>query len=137
MTMQAQNWLDELQNQWFPHTTDSGLARLIHLVEDASPYLVHGMFTHAVPRGCIATHLGWHHPKTTHLTLDAGVIWLTKVAGLNPATSKVIRLWDQFGVQDFDFRCQFLHQLKAEQARRRSADKPVNRVEAFFRELAV
>ena len=83
--------LGELQGAWLPNMTDAGLDRLVDLLEKGSPFLVHGCFTRAVPMGCLASHLAWHHPETAHLTLDAGITWLHRVAGLNPATSEVLR----------------------------------------------
>ena len=55
--------------------------------------------------GCLATHAAWNHPQTAHLTLDAGITWLHRVAGLNPATSHVIREWDRRGASDLGLRC--------------------------------
>jgi hypothetical protein len=86
--------LRELQTKWLPNLSDQGLDRLIELLETGSPLLIHGCFTKATPMGCLATHAGWHHPRTAHLTSDAGIFWLTRVAGLNPATSQMIREWD-------------------------------------------
>jgi hypothetical protein len=86
--------LRELQTKWFPNLTDEALDRLIDMLESGSPLLIHGCFTKATPMGCLATHAAWHHPRTAHLTSDAGIFWLTRVAGLNPATSHVIREWD-------------------------------------------
>ena len=80
--------LKELRDGWFPHTTDAGLDRLITLLESGSPLLIHGAFTRAMPMGCLATHIAWNHPETAEFSLDAGVAWLTRVAGLNPATSQ-------------------------------------------------
>ena len=54
--------------------------------------------------GCLATHAAWHHPRTAHLTVDAGINWLYRVAGLNPATSLVIREWDRRGARDWTIR---------------------------------
>src|SRR5436309_3003948 len=79
--------LNELRSSWLPHVTDPGLDRLTELLQKGSPLLVHGCFTKAVPMGCLATHIGWSHPRTCHLTLEAGISWLSRVAGLNPATS--------------------------------------------------
>jgi hypothetical protein len=62
--------------------------------------------------GCLASHAGWHHPATEHLTLDAGITWLHRVAGLNPATSHVIREWDRRGAADWEIRCDLLAVLK-------------------------
>jgi hypothetical protein len=72
--------------------------------------------------GCLATHAGWHHPRTAHLTADAGVTWLFRVAGLNPATSHVIRAWDGRGPTDLEFRAELLTELRAARdARQRPA----------------
>ena len=103
----------ELQTAWLPNLTDAALDRIIDLLEKGSPLLVHGCFTRAVPMGCLATHAGWHHPRTAHLTQDAGICWLYQVAGLNPATSHVIREWDlRGGSQDWTVRADFLEALK-------------------------
>ena len=110
--------LGELRSAWLPNTTDTGLERLIDLLESGSPLLIHGCFTRAVPMGCLATHAAWHHPRTAHLTLDAGITWLYRVAGLNPATSHVIREWDRRGPHDWPFRAELLAQFRAERDRR-------------------
>lgn len=116
--MQFAPCIQELRDGWFPHTTDAGLARLIELLEGASPMLIHGAFTRAMPMGCLATHIAWHHPETEGLMCEAGVRWLTREAGLNPATSQVIRAWDNGGVQDWELRSTILASFKEEQARR-------------------
>jgi hypothetical protein len=115
--------LDELRLAWLPHITDAGLARLVDLLEKNSPLLIHGCFTRAVPMGCLATHIAWHHPRTCHLTLDAGITWLHQVAGLNPATSRVLHEWDHRGVHDWELRADLLALLRKEQRLRR-ARKP-------------
>lgn len=71
--------------------------------------------------GCLATHVAWHHPRTQHLTLDAGITWLHHVAGLNPATSQVLREWDRRGVHDLELRGELLMALKKERRARRRA----------------
>ncbi len=109
----------ELQNAWLPNMTDCGLSRVIDLLEKASPLLIHGSFTRSVPMGCLATHVAWNHPKTAHLTLDAGICWLNHVAGLNPATSCVIREWDRCGAADYEIRAGLLTVFKEERGRRR------------------
>ncbi|HKB06244.1 MAG TPA: hypothetical protein VKD90_28880, partial [Gemmataceae bacterium] len=96
--------LKELRDGWFPHTTNAGLDRLIQLLESGSPLLIHGAFTRALPMGCLATHIAWHHPATAELSVDAGIAWLSRVAGLNPATSHVIRAWDCAGRYDWELR---------------------------------
>ena len=48
----------EFRSAWLPHATDDGLNRIIELLEKASPLLIHGMFTRAVPMGCLASHRG-------------------------------------------------------------------------------
>lgn len=120
--MLSQESVRELKVSWLPNLTDAGLNRLIDLLQQASPLLIHGCFTRAVPMGCLATHAGWHHPQTAHLTLDAGIRWLHHVAGLNPATSHVVRQWDACGNADFEVRAELLSHFQAERdARRRSA----------------
>lgn len=114
--------LRELRTHWFPHVTDSGLDRLIELVEVGSPYLVAGCFSRATPMGCLATQIAWHHPQTHHLNHDAGVLWLTRVAGLNPATSAVIQEWDARGPQDWQLRADLVAAFRAERHRRASAE---------------
>ena len=91
----------EFKAVWLPHTTDDGLGRIAELLEKASPLLIHGAFSKAVPLGCIASHIAWNHPETSHLQYDAGVCWLSHVAKLNPATSHVVLAWDEGGVGDF------------------------------------
>jgi hypothetical protein len=117
----------ELRALWLPNITDSGLDRLIELLEKGSPLLVHGCFTRALPTGCLATHAAWHHPQTEHLTVDAGINWLHRVAGLNPATSSVIRDWDRAGAQGLEVRFELLRLFKEERAARceRAADELV------------
>ena len=111
--------LNELRDGWFPHTTDAGLDRLINLLESGSPLLIHGAFTKAMPMGCLATHIAWNHPETADYSLDAGIAWLTHVAGLNPATSQVIRAWDCGGQNDWELRQGLLAACKQERDRRR------------------
>jgi hypothetical protein len=115
--------LGELRSAWLPNVTDAALDRLVDLLEKGSPLLIHGCFTRAVPMGCLATHVAWNHPRTAHLTLDAGITWLHRVAGLNPATSHVLREWDRRGVHDLELRADLLAELRTEQQRR--ACKPV------------
>jgi hypothetical protein len=116
--------LGELRSAWLPNMTDTGLHRLIELLEKGSPLLIHGCFTRAVPMGCLATHVAWNHPRTQHLTVDAGISWLHQVAGLNPATSQVLRAWDRRGMRDLEL-CRDLLALFREEARRREASRPV------------
>ena len=77
----------ELNESWLPNVSAAGLDRIIDLLEKGSPLLLSGRFTETLPRGCLATHIAWHHPAVCHRTVDAGILWLTRVAGLNPATS--------------------------------------------------
>lgn len=109
----------ELQTAWFPNITDAGLGRIIDLLEKGSPLLIHGSFTRAIPMGCLATHVGWNHPQTAHLTMDAGICWLNQVAGLNPATSHVIREWDRTCNAGYEARAELLRLFREEQGRRR------------------
>jgi hypothetical protein len=112
LIMLSQSCLHELSHTWLPHVTEAGLDRLIELLEQASPLLIHGSFTRAVPMGCLATHIAWHHPRTRHLTVEAGISWLTTVACLNPATSQVIREWDGCGSANWEVRAELLAVLK-------------------------
>jgi len=96
--------------------TAEALQRLIDLLEKGSPLLIHGSFTRAVPMGCLATHIAWNHPSTCHLTLDAGIHWLSRVAGLNPATSHVIREWDRNGAANWETRAELLAIFKNHRA---------------------
>lgn len=117
--MRTLELLGELRAAWLPNLTDAALDRLIDLLEEASPYLVHGCFTRVPPMGCLATHAAWLHPRTSHLTVDAGIAWLHHVAGLNPATSVVVREWDARGVRDLELRHLLLTALIEERDRRR------------------
>ncbi len=120
--------LHELEASWLPNLTDAGLDRLIELLEKASPLLIHGCFTRTLPMGCLATHAAWHHPRTAHLSADAGITWLHRVAGLNPATSQVIRAWDCRGMHDWEVRSELLARLKEARAARRPTAPAPNRV---------
>lgn len=108
----------EFKAAWLPHVTDDGLGRITELLEKASPLLIHGAFSKAVPLGCLASHIAWNHPETAHLQYEAGVCWLSRVAGLNPATSRVVLAWDQGGVGDFELRTALLGACRAEQLQR-------------------
>src|SRR5437867_1161886 len=119
--MLSHECVSELRAAWLPNITDDGLDRLIDLLEKNSPLLIHGSFTRAVPQGCLATHVAWNHPRTAHLTLEAGITWLHRVAGLNPATSHVIREWDRSRNFDFEVRAELLTLLKAHREERRTA----------------
>ena len=120
----------ELKTEWLPNVTDSGLDSIVDLLENNSPLLIHGSFTRAIPMGCLATHIAWHHPKTENLTLDAGICWLNGVARLNPATSRVIREWDDCASYDFEVRQELLQLFRAERESRRNLDEKiaVNRI---------
>jgi len=116
--MLSSECIRELHSSWLPNITDAGLDRLIDLLEKGSPLLIHGCFTRAIPMGCLATHAAWNHPRTAHLSLDAGISWLHRVAGLNPATSHVIREWDGNGSQNWEVRSALLTHLKEARHRR-------------------
>lgn len=126
--MLSQPSVRELKTSWLPNITDAGLERLIGLLEEASPLLIHGCFTRSLPMGCLATHAAWHHPATAHLTLDAGITWLHKVAGLNPATSHVIREWDACSTMDWEVRSELVALFKEERSARREKAQATNRV---------
>jgi hypothetical protein len=108
----------EFRTVWLPHITDDGLTRLIELLEKASPLLIHGTFTRALPMGCLASHIAWNHPQTCRFDHDAGVLWLSKVAGLNPATSAVILAWDRDGTGNYPLRTRLLEACRDEQTAR-------------------
>jgi hypothetical protein len=112
--------LGELRKAWLPNMTDSSLERLANLLEKGSPLLIHGCFTRAIPMGCLATHIAWSHPRTSHLTIDAGITWLHRVAGLNPATSHVLQEWDRRGAQDLTLRAELCSAFRTELASRRA-----------------
>ena len=116
--MPTRDPLTEFRDEWLPHVTDDGLARLIDLLDKASPLLIHGAFTKAVPMGCIASHVAWNHPATCRLQHEAGVVWLTKIAGLNPATSALVVAWDRDGHANFELRAGLLAACVEEQQRR-------------------
>lgn len=101
-SLQYSNAREEFQAVWLPNISTSGLDRLIELLSARSPLLIAGMFTRAMPMGCLASHIAWHHPVTEHKHEDAGICWLSRVAKLNPATSRVILEWDHGGIHDFD-----------------------------------
>jgi hypothetical protein len=127
--MLSQDCVREMRSCWLPNITNSGLARLVDLLEKNSPLLIHGSFTRAVPMGCLATHAAWHHPETSHLTLDAGIQWLNRVAGLNPATSNVIREWDTPGDRNSEMRRELLMLLKQELKNRHEPERTAAREE--------
>jgi hypothetical protein len=112
--------LGELRSAWLPNITEAGLERLLDLLQKSSPLLISGCFTRAVPMGCLASHIAWHHPRTAQLTIDAGITWLHRVAGLNPATSYVLREWDLRGAADVALRGELIAELKAELHARRT-----------------
>ena len=120
----------EFRAAWLPNVTDDGLNRIIELLEKASPLLIHGTFTRALPMGCLASHIAWNHPRTCRFDHEAGVVWLSKVAGLNPATSAVILAWDRHGTGDFVLRTSLLEACRDEQTIRTGAPAPV-RLDAF------
>ncbi len=127
--MLSQECLRELNTSWLPNITDDGLNRLIDLLEKGSPMLIHGSFTRAVPMGCLATQIAWHHPRTQKMTLDAGICWLNHVAGLNPATSLVIREWDRCADCDFEIREELASIFRQARASRQlRTETPVNRI---------
>jgi len=119
--MLTPDFVRELKSSWLPHVTDPALDRLIEMLEKNSPLLIHGCFTRSSSIGCLASHAAWHHPQTAHLSHDAGIAWLNRVAGLNPATSRVIQAWDERGAHDWEMRSELLGHFKEERARRSTA----------------
>jgi hypothetical protein len=120
----------EFRSAWLPHVTNDGLNRIIELLEKASPLLIHGTFTRAVPMGCLASHIAWNHPQTCRYDHEAGVLWLSRVAKLNPATSLVVLAWDRHGAGDFALRSAFLEACRDEQQARRGEATP-SRIAAY------
>ena len=116
--MPSRDPLAEFRADWLPQVSDTGLDRLIELLGKSSPLLISGAFTRAVPMGCLASHIAWNHPETCRLQHEAGVVWLSKIAGLNPATSAVILAWDQSGNGDFELRQGLLAACCEERERR-------------------
>src|SRR5229473_92647 len=127
--MLSQECRHELQSSWLPNISAVGRKRLIELLEKASPLLIHGSFTRVLPMGCLATHIAWNHPHTAHLTMDAGICWLNHVAGLNPATSHVIREWDRCAEFDYEMRCELLASFNKERKTRRQLHDDVAETE--------
>lgn len=124
LAMLSQDCIRELKTSWLPNITNVGLDRLIDLLEKDSPLLIHGSFTRAVPMGCLATHIGWHHPRTAKMTQDAGICWLNHIAGLNPATSLVIREWDRCADYDFEVRAHLATMFREERRQRAQLQEP-------------
>jgi hypothetical protein len=124
--MLSEECLRELRGSWLPNITDDGLNRLIDLLEHDSPLLIHGSFSRATPMGCLATHAAWHHPCTARFHVDAGIQWLSGVAGLNPATSEVIRAWD--GRRSWEVRRDVMDILLEERRRRIDRHSPSTRL---------
>ncbi len=116
--MSISSSLMEFRESWIPHISSSGLTRLVGLIESRSPLLIHGSFTRACAMGCLATHIAWHHPRTEQLSEEAGIIWLTRVAHLNPATSQVILEWDRSCTNDWQLRNMLLEACREELDRR-------------------
>ena len=110
--------VSEFQQAWLPNITRAGLHRLAQLLDEQSPLLVQGAFTRAIPQGCVASHIAWNHPATHQYNEEAGVLWLTRIAQLNPATSKVILAWDDAGLHDRQLCDTLLSLCRAEMDRR-------------------
>jgi hypothetical protein len=125
--MLSSECLGELRRAWLPNITETGLRRLLDLLDKGSPLLISGCFTRAVPMGCLASHIAWNHPRTARLTVDAGITWLHRVAGLNPATSEVLREWDRRGAADLGLRAGLIAELRAELTARESRPSTAER----------
>ena len=112
--MLSRECLGELRSAWLPNISDTGLDRLVEMLDRGSPLLISGCFTRAIPMGCLASHIAWNHPTTGHLTVDAGITWLHRIAGLNPATSHVLQEWDRRCPQEWVFRGELLRLFREE-----------------------
>ena len=62
---------------------------------------------------------GHHKLAPRRVTHDAGIQWLSCVAGLNPATSRVIREWDSSVAFNHEMRADLLALFKEHRGRRR------------------
>lgn len=124
--MRCETTMAEFRSAWLPHIPDAALNRLVELLESGSPLLIHGAFTKAIPMGCLASHIAWNHPTCSHLDEEAGVHWLTRVARLNPATSKLIVAWDSLEPTDLELRPALLHACREECERRANNSSPVS-----------
>jgi hypothetical protein len=127
--MLSQECRRELRTAWLPNVTDAGLDRLVDLLEKGSPMLIHGSFSRAFPMGCLATHIAWNHPATAQLTMDAGICWLNRIAGLNPANSHVVREWDQAVESNWEVRTDLLEEIKNYRASRQP--EPIRKKRRF------
>ena len=115
--------MSEFRSAWLPNVSSAGLSRLIDLLQSGSPLLIRGAFTRAIPMGCLASHIAWNHPATQHLDIEAGAYWLTRIAGLNPATSAVVLAWDRDGIHDRELCYQLLTACREElESRQHSTD---------------
>ena len=60
---------------------------------------------------------------------EAGVLWLTRVAGLNPATSHLILEWDRLGASDWLARSRLLEACRREMETRN--EEPYEDADAY------
>ena len=60
---------------------------------------------------------------------QVGVLWLTRVAGLNPATSLVILEWDRLGASDWQARSRLLEVCRRELETRN--EEPYEKADAY------
>ena len=74
--------LGELRAAWLPHIPDAALDRLCDLLDKGSPLLISGCFTKALPMGCLASHIAWHHPMTCEQTVDLATIHAMQVEAI-------------------------------------------------------
>ncbi|QEL18466.1 hypothetical protein [Limnoglobus roseus] len=116
--MSLSSAVKEFRARWLPNATSNGLTRMVSLLEQGSPLLIHGAFSRCASQGCLATHLAWHHPQTQALHAEAGVVWLTKIARMNPATSALLLEWDRSGVHNWELREDLLSECRQELERR-------------------
>ena len=98
--------VEELRRSWLPNMTDSGLMRVIELLEKGSPILIQGDWCHGPVMGCLASHAAWHHPMTMRLGADAGGVWLAFIVGIDPRESQVLQSWDCSAPHDWQTRAE-------------------------------
>jgi hypothetical protein len=70
------------------------------------------------------------------LTQEAGISWLNHVAGLNPATSVILRAWDHCGTNNWELRNDLLTVFKEDRLARKQETQPRKMLRSAFTELS-
>jgi hypothetical protein len=119
----------EFRTHWLPNLTNPALERLITLLERNDPRLIRSHWTDGRVMGCLATQAAWNDARADEFGERAGARWLSRVAGIAPMHSKVVRDWDQSTEHPFDawqVRGQLLTMLCEEQESRRVSSCPAD-----------